>query len=683
MQSISGGSVCTVKFTLPSVAEIEPRVEYSGGSKNIELKKVIFSRIKYIYPAGDLVLRSLYITPIFFFIFIALYFAFLGDVKWKISLAAFLTYTGIFLIIKFAWLSEDAFITLRHVDNFLSGNGAVFNPGERVEGYTHTLWFWLVALLRSTGLPPKGAMIIPGVLFSAVSLILLFFFVWKKENMILPVSFSGALLIGMSSFIDFGTSGLETSLSFLLLIIFSIFIIGRGWKERPAFFGLIVTLMTFNRPDFGIFLIFGAVFYSYKYFKKKVPFKTIIKYGIFPTLLLGGYEIFRMGYYGAVFPNPFFAKSGSSSYFSRGFLYLEDLLKGSTFLLIIILSIFALIIRRKKEDLSARIWILGAGLFYGFFVVRGGGDFMHGRFLLPSVILIAISSSGAFDNLFEKNAFRRVSAIILIVVLSLISISVKPVQKRGEKIYNHGISDERFTFYGSKIFPLGQLMRDDHIFMWKTIGKNYRFLTEKARMKIKIAYHTVGFIGYYSGPRVNVLDRLGLTDPVVARKQIKKRGRPGHEKSAPFGYLIYRNLTFGDTPFRIWNNLAKTSFGVLWDLSRKTLNKFSFFLDKSFKTKLDSGIINFLKNLPESDIAENGDLLFFLKRFWCPYAPEEGKKILEKIDKNNAIENNSDAYKWIIENTKKIKNWDTVIKGRITLNKFFRNIAFALKDLIK
>ena len=328
-----------------------------------------------------------------------------------------------------------------------------------------------------------------------------------------------------------------------------------------------------------------------------------MKYLLPPILLLGLYEIFRMGYYGALFPNPFFAKSGSSSYFSQGFLYLGDLLKGSSLIIIIILALIALIIKRGKEDLPGRIWVLSAGVFYGFFVIRGGGDFMHGRFLLPAVLLIAISSSGAFDRYFEKTRILRFTAVSIIVLSVLVSLSIIPVQKMGKVSYNHGISDERFTFYGNKIFPFDQIVRDDHIFMWKTIGNNYRFLTERAKQKIKVAYHTVGFIGYYSGPRVNVLDRLGLTDPVVARRKIEKRGRPGHEKSAPFGYLIYRRLTFGETPFRIWNDLAGTAFGVLWDLSRGTLSRFSFFLDKNFKSDLDSVIVNFLKELPDASVA--------------------------------------------------------------------------------
>ncbi len=679
---VNGNSVLSFNIRIEDEKEVEPRVKYISGSKNITLLKVRFEKIKSVFPFVNIFLRSLYLAPFFFFAFLALYFVFNNDERWKFTLAVFLTYIGIFLIIKFAWMSEDALITLRHVDNFLSGHGAVFNPGERVEGYTHTLWFWLITLLRFIGIPAKGALVIPGVVFSSVALYLLFFVLWRKKDGKPVVNLGGAVLIGMSSFIDFGTSGLESSLSYLFLIIFSIFLSGEKWKENPFLFGLMVTLMTFTRPDFGIFLIFGLFFYLFQYFKKNADLRKLLWFISSPAILLGIYEIFRMGYYGAIFPNPFYAKSGSSSYFSQGFFYLGDLLKGSAFPLILLLIILMIFLRRSDNDYKNRLWILSAGMLYALFVIRGGGDFMHGRFLLPAVILITVSSSGAFDNYFDRSKLMMISAVLLSISLLFISLLVIPVQKKGGKNYNHGIADERFAFYGNKVFPLEQIARDDHIFMWKTIGNNYRFLTEKAKKRIKIAYHTVGFIGYYSGQRVNVLDRLGLTDPVVARRKIEKRGRPGHEKSSPFGYLIYRELTFGETPFKLWNELAATGFGTLWDLSRRTLSKFSFFLPEDFKEKIDSGITSYLKDLNRSEILNNSDLLFFLKRFWYPYSSASDKELFNSIYDEKTISERSDSFKWIEVNRYRIEKWDRVIKGKLTFKKFLGNIKFAVKSFL-
>ena len=38
------------------------------------------------------------------------------------------------------FVQDDAFITYRYARNLARGEGLVFNPGERVEGYTNFLW---------------------------------------------------------------------------------------------------------------------------------------------------------------------------------------------------------------------------------------------------------------------------------------------------------------------------------------------------------------------------------------------------------------------------------------------------------------------------------------------------------------------------------------------------------------
>jgi arabinofuranosyltransferase len=47
-------------------------------------------------------------------------------------------------VLSVAWISDDALITFRYALNVVSGNGPVFNVGERVQGYTHPLWFILM-----------------------------------------------------------------------------------------------------------------------------------------------------------------------------------------------------------------------------------------------------------------------------------------------------------------------------------------------------------------------------------------------------------------------------------------------------------------------------------------------------------------------------------------------------------
>jgi len=49
------------------------------------------------------------------------------------------------VLVRTAWMCDDAFITLRTVDNFVQGYGLVWNVGERVQAYTHPLWMFLLS----------------------------------------------------------------------------------------------------------------------------------------------------------------------------------------------------------------------------------------------------------------------------------------------------------------------------------------------------------------------------------------------------------------------------------------------------------------------------------------------------------------------------------------------------------
>ena len=55
-------------------------------------------------------------------------------------------------------LNEDAFISFRYARNLLEGHGLVFNPGERVEGYTNFLWtLELAGIWGLFGIRPEHA----------------------------------------------------------------------------------------------------------------------------------------------------------------------------------------------------------------------------------------------------------------------------------------------------------------------------------------------------------------------------------------------------------------------------------------------------------------------------------------------------------------------------------------------
>ena len=63
-----------------------------------------------------------------------------GNLLWLYAFVFIVT------VVNASWISDDALITMRHVLNFINGYGPVFNVGERVQAYTHPLWFLLISL---------------------------------------------------------------------------------------------------------------------------------------------------------------------------------------------------------------------------------------------------------------------------------------------------------------------------------------------------------------------------------------------------------------------------------------------------------------------------------------------------------------------------------------------------------
>jgi arabinofuranosyltransferase len=64
-------------------------------------------------------------------------------------------------------VSDDGYITFRVVDTLWSGYGPNFNPGERVQAYTHPLWFFYLAASGRLGIDLYYVAVLGGVACAA------------------------------------------------------------------------------------------------------------------------------------------------------------------------------------------------------------------------------------------------------------------------------------------------------------------------------------------------------------------------------------------------------------------------------------------------------------------------------------------------------------------------------------
>jgi arabinofuranosyltransferase len=454
----------------------------------------------------------------------------------KPNLTAIIVRAALLLIIaitllRTAWVNDDAFITLRTVDNFINGYGLNWNPGERVQVYTHPLWMFLLsgfyALTHEAYLTTLAVSILLSL--AVVILVSLAF-----TDDLFSISIGLVILCLSPAFVEYATSGLENPLTYFLLTLFLILFF--RFEERPTnlqvfFLGLVASLAMVNRLDTGLFYL-PALFMVLLKQRSWRSFWILVA-SSFPFLL---WEAFSLLYYGFPFPNTAYAKLSTgisqSDLFWQGWRYFENLYRWDPLTLFTILAGMSLAFIVGKRGERA---IAFGNLLSLFYILYIGGDFMSGRFfagpLLVSVILLM-----RLIPPFPKG----VKSAILVSVLILGFMVHSPTQLNTPKssetaIGPDGIADERAFYYNDS----GLLNIDWHAPIIPNHPWAHDGLALRARGGVSVEY-SIGYLGYFAGPDVHIVDRYALADPLLARLPIPnpKEWRIGHFiREVPKGYV--------------------------------------------------------------------------------------------------------------------------------------------------
>jgi len=202
----------------------------------------------------------------------------------------------VIILIRSAWISDDAYITLRTVDNLYHGYGLTWNPGFRVQTYTHPLWMLILASIYFIEDNPYLIPIALSVMFTLISLYLLI----NKISLTATNSIVGILLLLSSkAFVDYSTSGLENPLTHLFYSIFAvIFLSNNKARHSVLYLALTASLGMLCRMD-AILLFFPALVYIILLNRTKRDFILLIL-GFLPFVL---WELFSLIYYGFLFPS--------------------------------------------------------------------------------------------------------------------------------------------------------------------------------------------------------------------------------------------------------------------------------------------------------------------------------------------------------------------------------------------
>jgi arabinofuranosyltransferase len=465
------------------------------------------------------------------------------------------------------WISDDGFINLRIVDNVLDGHGPVFNPGERVEAGTSQLWLLLLVVgrvLLGWALSAEWIAVVAGLACSVGALAAVAASQWRAwARPVVPVALLAWVPLG--GVWDFSSSGLENPLLWLWSAgCFGALAVRAVAGERrppwqPWWLPVLLGLGPLIRPDAALYTVaFLAVLLLVSNRSWRGALGALGLAAAAPAV----YEVFRMGFFGAVVPNTAIAKEAGGSDWSSGGRYLLDfLLDGWLWIpLSVVVALAVLVVRagvvvRPLLVLWSSTWAVAA--LHAVWVVRVGGDFMHARLLLADWFLVLLPLAAL-----PVAVLRRVPARLgpiavgaLLVWAGVVwAVARQPLQS---PVSDH-VYDER-TVYSTAAGDAHPVTLADHgDNAWTQWGEAARERAERgedvilrpswqdptivdaSRDGTVLVWPNIGMLGYAAGGDVHVVDPIGLSDAFAARMEAVPGSRIGHEKSMPLEWVYAR-----------------------------------------------------------------------------------------------------------------------------------------------
>jgi len=466
------------------------------------------------------------------------------------------------------WVAEDAFITFRVVRHIVAGNGPVFNEGERVEASTSTLWTWLLAALSYiTPFRLEWIAVIAGLLFTVLGVVMLTRFCMSlsappastSKDRFIPLGL--LVLIGLPPFWDYSTSGLESGLCVGWLGACALMLARQRLHAscRLATAALL-GLGPLVRPEFALYS--GVFLFTFLAIgnvpRKQLP--RLMAAAVFAPVM---YQIFRLGYYAALVPNTALAKEASRLVLDRGLAFSWDFF--GSYWLLLPLGLIAIAITRaiqRSGDRSDRILLLAlpvAGVLNLVYITAIGGDYMHGRLLLPGVVAIIAPVSVTLLNCSQPHRqvmqYASITALVLWACWSALFAHAAPeganffrfFDERAHMVAmtgkNHPVKIEDHTTSDS--YKVAQQVLSDFGAAQDIVVVNVGFTRQRQEGKPGVGrVAVVGYIGVtgYALPlNVHIVDLLSLADPIGSRIALEKPGfAAGHEKSQPIEWVLAR-----------------------------------------------------------------------------------------------------------------------------------------------
>ncbi|MGW4371600.1 hypothetical protein ACWEKT_38845 [Nocardia takedensis] len=468
------------------------------------------------------------------------------------------------------WVTEDAFINFRVVAiTRKARNPFAFNANERVEAGTSPLWTATLVVLDATlgrRIPLERLALGAGMGLSVVGLAA------ATAASARLVGSSGAgrpwpagalILSALPPLWDFTTSGLETGVTFGWLGCCQWLLARRSADHShtgssPVYgadipLAVLLGLGPLIRPDLTLF--------SAAFLISRTAVGSSGRFGHAGTIAAAvalpvAYQFFRMAYFATMVPNTALAKEAGRSDWRRGKAYLEDFAK--PYRLTVPVALVAgwagkWVAMSSPGERRRLAVVIGApavaALLHACYVVRLGGDFMHGRLLLPATF-------GLFMSVATLPTRTVTFAVPIAVTGWALACAVRLRPADDPVSRGRHIVDERLWWCREAGHSNPVVLDDYHRVASARSGARARRLADEgadAVVRIDGREHdlvpgsgvflesiTIGLGSTAAGPDVHVIDVLGLGDAVGSRIPPDPAARIGHQKRLPPALVLAR-----------------------------------------------------------------------------------------------------------------------------------------------
>ena len=447
---------------------------------------------------------------------------------------------------KNAWVSDDAYILFRSLEQLVAGNGPVYNPHNRVQVFTSPLWYFVLALVRIF----SNDVYLNVIVISSILLISTVFVlkaIFKNDSILL---LSVLLLSASTAFFDYTSSGLENVLAYFIIAVYILKYLRLfniqdtksthidKYESQIKIILFLFGLIACVRHDLALLLLPSTIYAILKN-SEVFSFKQWALVCVIAFLPFILYTLFSLIYFGFPFPNTAYAKLNTGinkiEIVTQGLKYfISSIVYDTITLLVIIGSLVLSLFKLSNKHINYLSYGVILNLSYVGYI---GGDFMQGRFLsyayLVSVIILLLSFP-KIQSLYLK--FLTFIAIGCYLVFYPHTPFNSPIKYKNRSI-RLGIADERgYYFDHLSLYRYIQADQENKDFPDKKWAREgYEFKESSDAIIIR---NSIGLFGYYSGIEKIIIDTYALSDPLLARIPVSGPWRIGHfKRKIPDGYI--------------------------------------------------------------------------------------------------------------------------------------------------